>query len=257
MIDDWFQVNKIQPNIFAISEPFHWEKVRSYLFLGSNKALLVDTGTGICDISMVIKQFASLPVVVITTHCHWDHTGSHDKFKTIMIHREDAEWLKNGIPIPIGVIRKQVMKEPFNPDLCPDFDINNYQPPVISDPTILEDGDFIENGRHKLRVIHTPGHSPGSICLFEENDRILITGDTLYRGTIYANYPGTDPAALCNSIIKLDSLNPLAILPGHNDDMLDCSILNRAAELAFELKEKKLAYHGSGLHEKNDICFLF
>ena len=67
---DWFKVNNIANGVYAISEPYHWENARSYLFVGKNKAILVDTGTGLCPLKPIIAKLTGLPIIVILTHCH-------------------------------------------------------------------------------------------------------------------------------------------------------------------------------------------
>ena len=73
----WFTVDQIDSATFAVSEWGHWEEVHAYLVVGSERAALIDTGTGIDSIKQVVDQLTRLPVVVLTTHAHWDHTGGH------------------------------------------------------------------------------------------------------------------------------------------------------------------------------------
>ena len=253
----WFSVNKIKDSLYSIREFHHGEKVCSYLLVGKTGAFLVDSGTGICDIKPVVDSLTDLPITVITTHCHWDHIGNHGRFDDIRIHKEDAEWMKTGIPLPLSMLREQVMMEPFDMTLCPDFDIEAWSLPLVENPGILQDGDILDNGVHRLRVIWTPGHSPGSICLWDENERILLVGDTLYRGVICANYPSTSPADLCDSLEKLAKLNPEIILPGHYDDRLDAQILQTASELVHRLRHQGLVRQGTGIHSNGEVKFLF
>lgn len=253
----WFSLNKLRDSLYAILEFQHWVKVCSYLLVGKTGAFLVDSGTGICDIKPVVRSLTDLPVTVITTHCHWDHIGNHGSFDDIRVHKDEADWMKTGIPVPISVLREQVMMEPFDMTLCPDFDIDAWSLPLVENPGILQDGDILDNGMHKLRVIWTPGHSPGSICLWDENERLLLTGDTLYRGVIYANYPSTSPADLCDSLEKLALLKPEMILPGHNDDHLDSHILQTASDLVTRLRHQGMVQQGTGLHGDGDVQLQF
>ncbi len=257
MSEKWFSINEIYSSIFAIGELNHWEQVRSYLFIGTDSAILVDSGTGICDLSLIVRKMTDLPVKVVTTHCHWDHIGSHNRFDEVFVHEKDALWLKSGIPMPVEVIRSQLCREPFDKSLCPDFDNENYFPPKVKNPIIVEDGFVVENGLHSFMILHTPGHSPGSISLYDEKRGVLVSGDTLYRGTIYANYTSTDPTDLCKSIRRLAELDPEIILPGHNDDFLDSAILKEAEEVVIDIQNRKLDCHGTGIHGKGAVKLLF
>ena len=109
-MSDWFTIEKIDNNTYAISEYGHWEKMHSYLLIGKTYALLIDTGLGIGNIKKEVDLLTDLPVKVVTTHVHWDHIGGHSLFSDISVHTDDAKWLKSGIPIPINIIKnKQIL----------------------------------------------------------------------------------------------------------------------------------------------------
>lgn len=254
----WFDVTQVGDSIFSIREDHHWEKVRAYLFVGPSQPILVDTGTGIRNIRTdVIQELTDTEIIVVTTHCHWDHIGGHSQFGLIYIHEDEVEWLEKGIPVSLEDIRRTLMNGRVDLQLCPDFDVNTYIPPKIPAPCPLKHGDRLSNGQHELQVIHTPGHSPGSICLFEPNRLILVTGDTLYRGTIYANYPSTNPALLYQSLSGLVDLCPSYILPGHNDDHLDSAILYEAVSFLDTLNTAQKVIHGTGVHVSESLAFSF
>ncbi len=71
IVDSWFTVEEINEETFAISEYGHWEKVHSFLLIGTDKAVLIDTGLGIDNIERICNQLTSLPITVLTTHVHW------------------------------------------------------------------------------------------------------------------------------------------------------------------------------------------
>jgi glyoxylase-like metal-dependent hydrolase (beta-lactamase superfamily II) len=96
--DDWFTVQQIDHSTYAISEYGHWEKVHSFLLIGEHNASLIDTGNGIDNIKRVVDQLTDLPIIVITTHVHWDHIGSHGQFDEIYVHEAEMNWLLEGMP---------------------------------------------------------------------------------------------------------------------------------------------------------------
>lgn len=107
--DSCFTIQEIDTMTFAISEYDHWEKVHSFLIVGKEKAVLIDTGLGIDNIQRITDQLTDLPITVITTHVHADHIGSHGEFETIYVHEKDSDWLMNGIKgLPIEQIRKDM-----------------------------------------------------------------------------------------------------------------------------------------------------
>ncbi|PDZ06689.1 MBL fold metallo-hydrolase [Bacillus cereus] len=249
--DSWFTVNQIDNTTFVISEYGHWEQVHSYLLIGGEKAALIDTGLGIDNIKRITDQLTNLPIIVLTTHVHWDHIGSHGEFKNIYVHKDEEDWLVNGIKkLSIEQIRKDVSRditiptpETFNPD--------TYKPFQGNPTGLLNDGDEIEIGNRKLTIYHTPGHSPGHISIIDNSKGYLFTGDLLYDGTpVYAFFPTTNPVDLTQSLKKISNIpNVTKIYGGHNTIGLDASLLYEVGNAVEELKEKNQVRFGTGIHK--------
>jgi len=249
--DSWFTVNQIDNTTFAISEYGHWEQVHSYLLIGKEKAALIDTGLGIDNIKRITDQLTNLPIIVLTTHVHWDHIGSHGEFKNIYVHKDEEDWLVNGIKkLSIEQIRKDVSRditiptpETFNPD--------TYKPFQGNPTGLLNDGDEIEIGNRKLTIYHTPGHSPGHISILDNSKGYLFTGDLLYDGTpVYAFFPTTNPVDLTQSLKKISNIpNVTKIYGGHNTIGLEASLLQEVGNAVEELKEKDQVRFGTGIHK--------
>jgi len=253
----WFHVNSIAKGVYAISEPYHWEKARCYLFVGKNKAILVDTGTGLCPLKPIIDTLTNLPITVILTHCHWDHIGSINSFTKVYIHLEEENWLKKGIPVAVESIRNTIASGGYDSNKCPNFILNEYTVPTKQSCHVLKGGEIISNGVHNLEVIHTPGYSPGSITLYEKTLNAVVTGDLLYKGTIYANYPSTDPQKVYKSYSLIKSYKPKWIYPGHNGDKISGSIVSEGLELLEKLNSFEKLKHGTGSHHSERIGFKF
>ncbi|GFZ33240.1 MBL fold metallo-hydrolase [Clostridium zeae] len=247
---DWFTIEKIDNSTYVISEEGHWEKMHSYLLIGETSALLIDTGLGIGNIRAEVELLTDLPVKVVTTHVHWDHIGGHGLFNDISVYVSEAQWLEKGIPMPINVIKNNVIKEPFSKMPPKEFDINKYKVYTGTPTKLLFDNDIIDIGCRKIRVLHTPGHSPGHICLFEEDRGYLYTGDLIYLGTLFAFYPSTNPVDFKKSVDRLSKLHNIQkILPGHNALEVPVDTIEKVKE-AFEYIEKNnLLKHGSGIFE--------
>jgi glyoxylase-like metal-dependent hydrolase (beta-lactamase superfamily II) len=161
---------------------------------------------GIGNIKTEIDKLTTLPIKVITTHAHWDHIGGHSMFNMIYIHEEDLEWLKNGIPLPIDIVKSNIKREPFSKTPPKEFDINNYTIYTSQNVNALSDNHIIDIGLRKVKILHTPGHSPGHICIWEQEKGYLFTGDLIYSGTLYAFYPSTDPIKFKQSIDRISQL---------------------------------------------------
>ncbi|MCL2806633.1 MAG: MBL fold metallo-hydrolase [Coriobacteriia bacterium] len=127
---------------------------------------------------------------IIITHGHEDHTGAIPRLiehtgASLYAHEGDLEWLDEGVS-------KHV--------------------------TTLSDGELLDLCDLKLLVMHTPGHSQGSICLYSSEDSILISGDTLFKGTCgRTDLPGGNPSSMHDTLALLSALPPeTRVYPGHD-----------------------------------------
>ncbi|MHB1577274.1 MAG: MBL fold metallo-hydrolase [Candidatus Dormibacteria bacterium] len=245
---DWFTVELVSPQTFALSEYGHWEETHSYLFVGSERAALVDTGLGVGNIRAEVEKLTEVPVIVCTTHCHWDHIGGHSLFDQIAVHRLDADWMENGIPVPVEAHREELMREPFGKQPPAQFTPARWARFQGRPTIVLEDRDVIDLGNRRLTALHTPGHSPGHLCFQERATGLLCTGDLFYRGTLYADYESTDPTAFATSLNRIAELPHVErILPGHHQlNVQPCELVSVRQGLR-DLAELGRLHHGSGL----------
>ena len=103
-----------------------------------------------------------------------------------------------------------------------------------------------------MEVLHTPGHSPGHMCFWEEARGYLFTGDLVYKDTLFAYYPSTDPAAYLNSLEKIAELPAKRIFPAHHSLEIEPEIVLRMRNTFRELKENGQLHHGSGTFRYGD-----
>lgn len=151
-----------------------------------------------------IKKNALQPQMILLTHSHWDHIGAAVELKEklnipIYIHAEDAKNLEkpgsDGLPLFFPV--KGGVADHF-----------------------LKDGEVLELGSLKIEVIHTPGHTPGGVSFWIKDEGLLISGDTLFQGTIgKLSLPTGQPKSMWKSLKKLSKLPPhTRVIPGHGDE---------------------------------------
>lgn len=248
--DTWFDVLPIDAATYALYEPGHWERCLSYLVMGEQAAALIDTGLGIANIKHVTDQLTDLPIKVLTTHVHWDHIGGHGLYDQIYLHAGDRDWLANGLPMPLSVIRAGLMRDPLTRPTPPEFAPAEYQPFRGQPSGLLSDSEIVDLGGRQLMALHTPGHSPGHLSFFEAERGYLYTGDLLYQGTLYAFYPSTDPLAYAASVARLAQLPGVnKLLPGHNALDVPSHLLPQADAAFRRLAEQNQLHHGSGLHD--------
>jgi glyoxylase-like metal-dependent hydrolase (beta-lactamase superfamily II) len=221
----WFDVRPLAAGVTLIAEPGH---VNNFLVVGEDRAVLLDTGLGVADIRSVAEGLAGKPLSVVNSHYHFDHSGGNRLFDEIAIHRSGAELLAQ--PAPEGLAEGYmaytqrlienwrsykelddtyfhlVTADTLVRPLPEGFDPASYEIAPTQATTLLDDGDEIDLGGRVLRVLHTPGHSPDSICLFEERTGLLFGGDTINTGPIYAQLEDSDVASFARSTARLAEL---------------------------------------------------
>ena len=176
-------VKKISSGVWA----FEQEIVRCFLIVGQARAMLLDTGAEPCDLLKSIRSITQLPLVVLHTHGDGDHTANDDLFPDIHAHPAEFETIRR-----------------FRPNLR-----SNLHP-----ITGLSSFDL---GERVLQVIETPGHTPGHICLYNKDEKLLITGDTLFRHECgRCDLEGGDFSAMLRSLKRLHDLDgDFKVFPGH------------------------------------------
>ena len=166
----------------------------------SREAIAIDTA--IPSLAWIADELAVRDwtlKLIVSTHGHWDHIGDNAAVAThtgaeIAVHPLDRERLTNPQPL-------------YAP-----FDI----PPSVLAVELAE-GGVITFGQIRLRVLHTPGHTEGSVCLIDDDEGVLFSGDTLFAGAWgRTDLPGGDEDAMVTSIARLTELEDhVGVLPGH------------------------------------------
>jgi hydroxyacylglutathione hydrolase len=166
----------------------------------SREAIAIDTA--IPSIAWIADELAARDWtlrLIVSTHGHWDHIGDN---AAVAAH--------TGAEIAVHPLDRDRLTDP-RPLFAP-FEI----PPSI--PAVeLAEGGVVRFGEIRLRVLHTPGHTEGSVCLFAQDDGLLFSGDTLFAGGWgRVDLPGGDPDAMVASVARLAGLeDPIGVFPGH------------------------------------------
>ena len=246
-MDNWFTVEPIDESTYAISEYKHWEETHAYLLTGSDRAVLIDSGLGVSDIRKVVESLTSLPVLLITTHAHWDHIGGHFLFQDIAVHEEEKVWLSDAFPLPLQAVKSLLTRVPC--EFPVSFSLDNYSIYQGGAQRLLHDGDKLDLGGRSLLTVHTPGHSPGHCCFFEPDRGYLFSGDLIYGGCLDMFYPSTDPALFMQSVERVRDLKITRVLPGHHSLQIPVSLVDEIAASLFHLQSAGKLTHGSGVFD--------
>ena len=246
---DWFTIDQVDESTYIISEYRHWEETHCYLLIGNDRALLIDTGLGISNIYEQVRRLTDKPVTAVATHIHWDHIGGHKYYQEFYAHEAELDWLNGRFPLPLQAVKNMVTDSCELPE---DFCINGYAIFQGKPGRLLVDGDTIDLGGRTIQVLHTPGHSPGHLCFWEDEKGYLYSGDLVYEGTLFANYPSTDPQSYMTSLEKIAVLPIKQLFPGHHSLNISPELVVKMRDAFRRLNEDDKLCHGSGTHNYGD-----
>lgn len=248
---DWFTIDHIDKDTHIISEYRHWEETHAYLLNGTERSLLIDTGLGICNIYDEVIKLTDKPITAVATHIHWDHIGGHKFFNDFYAHEYELNWLNGEFPLTLEQIKDMVVDRC---DLPEGYNVDNYEFFQGTPTMILKDNDVINIGGRSIEVLHTPGHSPGHMCFFEKERGYLFTGDLVYKDTLFAYYPSTDPKAYLRSIERVAALPVKKVFPAHHSLDIHPEILIRMRDAFRQLESEGKLHHGSGTFKYKDFA---
>lgn len=217
----WFRAADVGDGVTRLWEPHVDDLLVSNVWhvLGRDADLVVDFANGIGPLRPVADVLTQgRPVIAVATHGHFDHVGGLHEFGDRRVHRDDAEMTRD--PYPMRLRRSDFPEDAEEmfayygvpvPELvvhavpAPGFDLAGWVTPGAEPTMLLDEGDVIDLGDRRFAVLHTPGHTAGSACLFEEATGILFSGDAAY---VDARLSWDDAEAMIGSLGRLRMLAP-------------------------------------------------
>lgn len=183
--EEWYSVRRLDDDVTYICEPHIQEFYRCNIWhvRGRDRDMLVDSGMGVVSLREWVPLVTERELIAVASHTHFDHIGCHHEFECRAVHSAEADLLADPT-------RENTLADPYVTDEI--FDALPPEPycskcySVKRAPAthLLEDGDMVDLGDRQFEVIHTPGHSPGGIALYEKATEILFSGDILYDGPL-------------------------------------------------------------------------
>jgi glyoxylase-like metal-dependent hydrolase (beta-lactamase superfamily II) len=225
-VGNWFEVYRITPQVYALYEPGQFEEVISFLIVGSQRALLFDTGLGIGDIRAEVEQLTSLDITVLNSHTHYDHVGGNFQFDQRWA--RDTEFGRQRMKgLTHELVAEAVQAGWIWKPTPPSFDPARYVSTAWEFEHFVDEGMQIDLGGLSLEVIYTPGHAPDCISLLDRHNRVLFTGDTFYLAPLYSHLEGSSFSDYVASASKLAVYQPLVdtLITSHNVPTADASYL--------------------------------
>jgi glyoxylase-like metal-dependent hydrolase (beta-lactamase superfamily II) len=191
--------------LYAIYEPGQFELAISFLIVGTDKALLFDTGLGVGDIRAVATVLTDRDVWVLNSHTHYDHVGGNYQFDQILA-LDTAFTSANAAGRAHAEVAEFVSPGWVWQDFPKNFSRDSYVSKAFEITAHVADGDEIELGGRTLQVLQTPGHAPDALCLLDRQNRLLFTGDSFYLAPLYAHLDGSDVAQYAQTAARLATL---------------------------------------------------
>ena len=234
--EKWFSISKVDDTTDMLLEPHVHVLEQANLFFvrGRDRDMIIDTGMGIVPIRPYVEPLTEKPfseIVCVSTHTHIDHIGGVHEFDIRLVHPIEAEEMA----APSGM--NTIIRDEIDPGLLALFEEAGYPPldellidalPYAGyDPKsysltgapatgLLEEGDTVDLGDRQFTVLHVPGHSPGSIALFEEKTGILFAGDAIYDGPLIYDGAGMSVDDYIITMKKLQALDVSIVHGGHD-----------------------------------------
>jgi len=212
----WFEHRSVGDGVTHVWEPHVIPFVRCNIWhvRGRDRDLLIDSGMGMCSLKRAIAALLEKPVAAVATHSHFDHIGSHHEFAERLAHPAEAAILAR--PSRAATLLEHYADEgtiTALPDA--DFAIAAYAIAPAPPTRLVDEGDVIDLGDRVFEVLHLPGHSPGSIGLYEAETGVLFSGDAVYDAELIDDCYHSDVAVYLATMARLRALPVRVVHGGH------------------------------------------
>lgn len=185
----WYDVRACRDGISLLFEQHVDPGLRCNIWhvQGREQDLLIDSGLGVAPLRNEVARLSSRPVLAVASHTHFDHIGNHHEFEQRCCHPAEAEVLRQ--PDENNTVWREYRammsdEQPLTALPYAGFDFADYRVQPAPPTQLIDEGDELDLGDRLFKVFHMPGHSPGSVCLYEAKTHTLFTGDVLYDGEL-------------------------------------------------------------------------
>jgi glyoxylase-like metal-dependent hydrolase (beta-lactamase superfamily II) len=214
---DWYEVEPVGEGVSLIREVHvaPWLRCNIWHVRGRDRDLVIDTGMGLRPLTREVALLAGRPLTAIVTHTHFDHAGGLHQFAERCGHPAEAALIAHPTAANTCADGGFVRAETFSALPYAGFSHEHFVVRPAPLTGYLDEGDVVDLGDRMFRVLHLPGHSPGSIALWEEETGVLFSGDVVYDGALYDTIYHSDPERYRDSLMRLDELPVRVVHAGH------------------------------------------
>jgi glyoxylase-like metal-dependent hydrolase (beta-lactamase superfamily II) len=228
--DPWFVTARFGDGVTQITEPHVHPLLRCNVWhvRGRDTDLVVDTSLGLRPLRHVVERDLAHALLAVATHAHSDHIGGIHEFDVRAIHpAEAADLAADGHVYLATEVYGDTVLGPYRDagydipelfvDAVPPGGLAAATMPRAAAPAtrLLADGDVVDLGDRAFEVLHLPGHSPGSIGLWDAASGVLFSGDALYDGPLLDELDGSDIDDYCATMRRLRDLPVSVVHAGH------------------------------------------
>ncbi|MBK5354501.1 MBL fold metallo-hydrolase [Pseudomonas sp. TH41] len=221
MGDDWYERQQVGKDLTCLSEPHvHRYFAANFFHLrGRDADLVIDFGMGLRPLRPCLDLEVNKPVIAVATHIHADHVGGFHEFETRLGHAaEEAAFARMADQDTLAdVFRGLSGAVSQAPCLSWSPEHHHIRPAPLTQT--VDEGDVIDLGDKRLRVLHLPGHSHGSIGLLDEEAGLLFSGDVIYVGGLVDDLPCSDRALYRHTMQRLIDMEVNCVYGGHGPAM--------------------------------------
>ena len=212
---DWYEVIPFADGVSLIHEPWiePFFRCNMWHMKGRDRDMIVDSGLGHFSLRAHVPLLNGRPIVCVASHAHFDHIGCNHEFPERLAHPGEAEIYAD--PRGEWTLAKGYATDAMFIARPEGWVSEEYTIPPAPLTGTVEDGDIIDLGDRHFEVIHTPGHSPGGIALFERATGTLIAGDILYDGALVDDTFHSDRAVYRATLDRLRDLPVTVVHGGH------------------------------------------
>ena len=212
----WWRVRAVGDGVTWIDEPHVREFYRCNLWhvRGRDGDMLVDSGMGVVSLREHVALVTERPLQAVASHTHFDHIGCHHEFDCRLCHAAEADILAN--PTRAATLADPYVADEIFTSLPPEpYTSSSYSVAAAPATRLLADGDIVDLGDRHFEVIHTPGHSPGGIALWEAKTGILFSGDIVYDGDLIEDTYHANASDYYRSMVRLYDMPVRIVHGGH------------------------------------------
>lgn len=228
----WFERRQIDADVTLLWEPHvvPLDRCNIWHVRGRDRDLLVDSGLGICSLRQAARDLFGQQTIALATHSHYDHTGCFHEFETRVAHAAEKE---SFVADAAASLRVDSLTPSFRSYLervgyglhseylitaLPEsgFPVESWQQTGAAPTWLVDEGDIIDLGDRAFEVLHLPGHSPGSIGLWDAGSGTLFSGDAIYDGPLLDELPESDVEVYIATMQRLLELPVDVVHAGHD-----------------------------------------